>query len=150
MRTLIYLTALAISAPTAVELLLPSMHITPSARAEEGHKHGKDEKKKLGRKTIGDYTVSVIVVGDPHDDKTVEFDVKLVDSKAEPKAVRAWVGTEDGKGSEKAELTKKTSTYVGTATLPAPLPAGSAVWIEIETDAGVKSASYSIEDEHKH
>jgi len=150
MRTLLYLAALTVAVPTAVEVLVPTVSLTRAAFAEEGHKHGKDEKRKLGRQSIAGYTVSVIIVGDPHEEKSIDFDVKLIDAKTEPKAIRVWIGTEDGAGSTKAALTKKTTTYVGVAAVPSPLPAGSKVWVEIETDAGTNSGSYSIEDGHKH
>src|SRR5687767_4738792 len=42
------------------------------------HKHGGGEKHKLGRKTIGDYTVSVIVIGEAEAGAVVDFDIKLI------------------------------------------------------------------------
>ncbi len=111
---------------------------------------GQKEKHKLGRKKIADYTVSVIITGDIHDDKEIEFDVKLFDAKTDPKALRAWIGTEDAKGSEKVELKKKTATFGGVAKVPSPLPDDAKVWVEVETDAGIAKASYEDKHDHKH
>ena len=49
-------------------------------------KHGPDEKHKLGRKPVGDYTVSVILIGEVEAGKPVTFDIKLIDAKSDPKA----------------------------------------------------------------
>ena len=114
------------------------------------------EKHKLGRQKIGNYTVSVIMVGDPHEQKTVDFDVKLYDlagSKtppADPKAMRVWIGAEDAKPADKVAMTKKETTFAATATVPAPLADSAKVWVEVETDAGVSRGSFAMEHEHKH
>jgi len=122
----------------------------PVLLAEDASKHADGEKQKLGRQKIGDYTVSVIMVGDIHDDKEIDFDVKLVDAKAEPKALRIWIGSEDGKGSEKATLTKKKTTFGAKAKVPSPLPETPRVWVEVETDSGTTKGSYAINDKHDH
>lgn len=122
----------------------------PILLAEEGHKHSEDEKQKLGRQKIGDYTVSVIMVGDIHDDKEIDFDVKLIDAKSDPKALRIWIGAEDGAGSEKATLVKKKTTFGGKAKVPNPVPKDAKVWVEVETDAGTAKGSYAINDKHDH
>jgi hypothetical protein len=113
------------------------------------------EKIKLGRQKIGNYTVSVILVGDPHDQKTVEFDVKLYDQEAsktpppDPKALRAWIGSENAKTEEKIALSKKKTTFGGTVPVPQPLAESAKVWIEVETDSGVAKGSFKL-DEHDH
>jgi hypothetical protein len=91
-----------------------------------------------------------MITGDFHDDKEITFDVKLIDAKTDPKALRVWIGTEDAKGSEKATLTKKTTTFGGIAKVPTPLPAETKVWVEIETDSGVSKGSYVVEEKHDH
>ena len=115
------------------------------------HKHGKDEKHKLGKKPIGDYTVSVIVIGEAEAGERVKFDIKLYDGKSDPKALRVWIGTEDGKGSTKVPGTKETTTYKGEIEVPKPMPAGGKLWVELETESGVKSGSWDLEEHgHKH
>ena len=119
--------------------------------AESGHQHGKGEKHKLGRQTIGDYTVSVILVGEVEPGEHVDFDIKLIDAKADPKALRVWIGAADASGSTKADGTKGKTTYTGEVDVPKPLPEGARLWVELETDAGVKSGSFEIEKhDHKH
>ncbi|MBC8105222.1 MAG: hypothetical protein H7Z14_01420 [Anaerolineae bacterium] len=115
------------------------------------HKHGQGEKHKLGRKAIGDYTVSVNLIGEIEPGGHVDFDIKLIDAKSDPKALRVWIGTEDGSGAKKAEGKKGQTTYTGEVDVPKPLPQGAKLWVELETDAGVKRASYELEEHgHKH
>jgi len=103
------------------------------------------------REVIGDYTVSVITIGEVEAGGHVDFDIKLIDATTDPKALRAWIGTEDGKGSEKAEGKKGKTTYTGEVKVPKPLPEGAKLWVEVEADAGVKSASYDYDThDHKH
>jgi hypothetical protein len=122
------------------------------ARAEEKA----PEKHKLGRTLIGTYTVSVIMIGDPHEVKAVEFDVKLYDKDAsktpppDPKALRIWIGAEDVKAADKVALTKGKSTFAAMAPVPAPLAKDAKVWVEVETAAGVSRGSFSMEHEHEH
>lgn len=63
------------------------------------------------------------------------FDVVITGGK--PKAVRFWVGTEDAKGSVKAKAEEETPKNWHThAEVPAPLPAGSKFWVEVEPSTG--------------
>lgn len=151
-KSLITLTAIAaaFAAGTVGPSLVPSGD--SQVRAAEGeHKHGPNEKHKLGRKTIGDYTVSVILIGEVEAGGHVDFDIKLIDAKTDPKALRVWIGTEDAAGSEKADGKKGKTTYTGEVKVPATLPEGAKLWVELETDAGVKRGSYNYEHhDHKH
>ena len=134
-------------------LVATPLHLGTTAlhAAEEGHKHGKGEKHKLGRQTIGNYTVSVILIGEVEPGEHVDFDIKLIDAKTDPKALRVWIGTADAAGSEKATGTKGATTYTGEVNAPKPLPAGSKLWVELETEDGTKSGSFAIEESgHKH
>jgi hypothetical protein len=60
-----------------------------------------------------------------------------------------WVGLEDAKASDKVQLQKKESTFGGKSKVPEPEPAGSKVWVEVETEKGTAKGSYVVE-EHKH
>lgn len=128
--------------------VLTSAAPAPVVAPDGDHKHGEGAMHKLGRQKIGEYTVSAIMFGEAEAGKTVEFDIKLIDAKTDPKAMRVWIGTEDAKGSEKAATTKKTATFGAPVKVPSPLPAGSKAWIEVETDAGVLKGSYAIEEDH--
>lgn len=116
----------------------------------------KDALHKLGRQKIGDYTVSTNMRGDPHDQKTVAFDVKLFDKDAsktpppDPKAMRIWIGAEDAAADVKVAMKKKQATFGATVTVPQPLPEKAKVWVEIETDAGVSRGSFAMEHDHDH
>jgi hypothetical protein len=113
------------------------------------------EKIKLGRQKIGNYTVSVILVGDPHEQKTVDIDVKLFDAEAsktpppDPKALRAWIGGESVKAEDKVNLEKRKSTFGAPMPVPQPLAETAKVWVEVETDAGTARGSFKL-DEHDH
>jgi hypothetical protein len=63
------------------------------------------------------------------------FDLVITGGK--PKAVRFWVGTEDGKDSVKAKAEEETTDNWHThAEVPKPLPAGSKFWAEVEPPTG--------------
>jgi hypothetical protein len=61
----------------------------------------------------------------------------VVITGGKPKAVRFWVGTDDGKGSVKAKAEEETTDNWHThAKLPDLLPAGSKFWVEVEPPTG--------------
>ncbi|HBS28410.1 MAG TPA: hypothetical protein DEB06_02930 [Phycisphaerales bacterium] len=65
-------------------------------------------------------------------------------STAKVVAVRFWIGTEDAKGSVKAlaeiEDPSEPTRWHTHAEIPNPLPAGGALWVQIEDEQGVTSA----------
>ena len=118
--------------------------------AEDGQQHGKNEIQKLGRKKIGDYTVSVVMIGEAEAGAKAKFDIKLIDAKTDPKALRVWIGKEDVKAEGKLEATKGENTYTAEVPVPAELST-AVVWVEIETEAGTSRASYLLQQhDHKH
>jgi hypothetical protein len=72
------------------------------------------------------------------------FDVVITGGR--PKAVRFWVGTEDGKGSVKAKAEEETPDNWHThAEVPDPLPQRSKFWVEIEPPTGATfKASFEL------
>lgn len=125
--------------------------------SHDGHDHGPggahaDEHASmidLGTAAIGAFEVKAsrdsgaIVAGK---DAAIDAVVKPAAGAADKiAAVRFWIGTEDAKGSVKAradiEDPKHPDHWHTHAEVPSPLPAGSKVWIEIETDKGVRSAA---------
>lgn len=101
---------------------------------------------QLGTSTIGTFDVKAtrdegqIVAG-----KDAPIDVTVTPtagSTAKAVAVRFWIGTEDAKGSVKAkadiENPAEPNRWHTHAELPNPIPAGSKLWVEIETDGGKK------------
>ncbi len=148
------ITAVALLAITGLSALSFNAYAVPAApvkMAEEPHKHAEGEKHKLGRKTIAGYTVSVILVGEVEAGKHVDFDIKLIDAKNDPKALRVWVGLEDAKGAKKTDGVKGTATYTGEVDVPKPIPEKAKIWVEIETDAGVSKDWFEYDThDHKH
>jgi ABC-type Zn2+ transport system substrate-binding protein/surface adhesin len=55
-------------------------------------------------------------------------------------AVRAWIGTQDAKGSIKAKMDPEKDSFHSHIEVPNPLPSGSKLWVEIEDDKGTKAA----------
>lgn len=142
------LTALVGVSAIAFSQALASVAPAPRLFAEDGHKHGKEEIHKLGRKTIAGYVVSVIVVGEAHAGETVKVDIKLIDAKTDPKALRVWIGAEAIEAKDKVELKKGEKTYAGELKVPAGTPDGAKLWVEVETADTTAKASYDTE--HKH
>ena len=115
---------------------------------EEGHEeeHGHDDhgdRHELGESVLGAFTVKVARLGDITAGEEGVLDVEV--SGGTPAAVRAWVGVESGKGSMKTKLDGDHG-YHGHIEVPATLPEGSAVWIEVEDADGKKvSGSFKLE-----
>lgn len=123
----------------------------PQMLVEDGHQHGKQAIHKLGRKEIGSFTVSVIMVGEAEAGGKVMFDVKLIDAREDPKALRAWIGDENVNDDGKKSMIKGEKTYSLEYTVPDPIPTGAKVWIEVETESGKVRGAYETEThDHKH
>ncbi len=120
----------------------------------EDHKDHKDEgqgghvdageRYELGEANIGAFHVTVSSMGEiePGHEGVLNLEV----SGGEPVAVRAWVGVESARGSLRAKLYGHGKDFHGHLDVPASLPEGSALWIEIEDANGEKStASITLE-----
>lgn len=131
------------------------------ADSHDGHDHGPgDDHGKpdshapghggaviaLGEQTVGPFTVKAtrdegtIVAGkDAPIDATV---TPAAGGTAKATAVRFWIGTQDAKGSIKAkaeiEDPKDPNRWHVHAEIPSPIPAGSKLWVEIESGTGEK------------
>ena len=119
------------------------------AAAQSGHQHDHGHKHKLGRQVIGGYTVSVILLGEIEPGGHVDFDIKLIDVKTDPKTLRVWIGPADAAGAgatTKTEGKKGRTTYTGEIPVPKPLPDGAKLWVEIETNRGTSSGSFDLEE----
>lgn len=107
---------------------------------EDGHDHGPTT--ELGEQTSGTFTIKASREGDVVAGKDVAVNIHVApaaDAKSKAAAVRVWVGTQDGKGSMKARAEHEKTSWHAHAEIPSPLPEGSKLWIEIETDAGEKT-----------
>lgn len=134
------------------------------ADSHDGHDHGPgDDHRKpdshapghggaviaLGEQTVGPFNAKAtrdegqIVAG-----KDAAIDVTITPvagSAAKAVAVRFWIGMQDAKGSVKAkaeiEDPKDPNRWHVHAEIPSPMPAGSKLWVEIESDKGEKSVA---------
>jgi hypothetical protein len=103
-----------------------------TAPAAAGH-----NRLPLGEKTVGNLKLVATM------DEAIKatgggegaFDLVITGGK--PKAVRFWVGAENGEGSVKAKAEEETTDNWHThAEVPNPLPAGSKFWAEVEPPTG--------------
>ena len=118
---------------------------------DKDHEHAHDgPKHDLGKKAVAGYVVSVTQIGDAVTaGKASTFEIKVnpkdaAAGAAQPTAVRAWVGNEKAQGSVKAKAPwhEKGKFYDADLEVPAKLPDGSKLWVEVETDAGKHRASF--------
>ena len=119
---------------------------------DHDHDHDKDghhggPRHELGKQTVAGNAVSVTQIGDAVvAGKAVTFEIKVspeaAGSAAKPKAVRAWVGNEKAEGSLKGNAPWREKFYDADLEVPATLPAGSKLWVEVENDAGKHRASF--------
>jgi hypothetical protein len=111
---------------------------------DHGHAQHGGAVIELGAATMGAFGVKAtrdegqIVAG-----KDAAIDATITAAAGAPAkvaAVRFWIGTQDGKGSVKAraeiEDPKDPDRWHTHAEVPNPLPEGSKLWVEIETDKG--------------
>ena len=70
-----------------------------------------------------------------------EIDVGLVQTSGSPAiAIRLWVGNETGVGSAKTKSHSHGASHHAVPQAPNPLPANSALWIEVESAMGERES----------
>jgi hypothetical protein len=153
--------ALMTVALTASSLLATAHAQTAPTGDHAGHSHGEgyasqdhaegkaDEhagiKQDLGKKEIGGYTVQVTQVGNVKAGEAAIFVITITGGAAEPKVVRAWVGVESGEGTIRAKAEEeKGGEWHAHLTVSKPMPAKSALWIELEAGANKPKASFTF------
>ena len=105
--------------------------------AHDDHGHG--AATALGAVTLGTLTATVAAAETPIAGKEWPVTVNLPAGTTAPKAIRIWVGIENGRGSEKAKAegeAEHPGVYEGHVTVPAPLPEGAKLWISLEPATG--------------
>ena len=91
----------------------------------------------LGEQTVGGLQLTAMQDGQIQPGGEGAFDLKVAGPK--PKAVRFWVGVENGEGSVKARAEEESPGNWHThVEVPDPLPPGSKFWAEIEPQQGAK------------
>jgi hypothetical protein len=106
--------------------------------------HGHGPRKPLGSMTIGTHTFEVVQFGDVVAGKDTAINLEFAAGKPLPATARAWFGTQSGEGSRKSKLTKDSehpNALHQHVDAPSPLPAGSALWIEIEENGKTEAKS---------
>ena len=110
--------------------------------AADEHGHGKAV--ELGKVTIGSATVNVEVAGTIAAGKEVHVELHVTPPTPAPKAIRVWIGVENGRGSEKAKAEGEAAHpggYEAHVDVPSPLPEGSKLWISVEPAEGEAAKS---------
>jgi hypothetical protein len=132
--------ALGLSAPLGAA----DEHAGHNHAAEGAHAHGKAE--AVGSVDISVYKVAVSASGAIAAGKEWHVELRLNPNQPAPKAIRVWVGAENGRGSVKAKAEAEKDAkgeYGAHLEIPSPLPADSKLWITIEPDNG-QSAKGSL------
>ncbi len=102
------------------------------------HGHGHGPKTELGTQSAGGMTIAAAREGDVTPGGEATFDITVSGGTGKPAAVRVWVGSQDGKGSIKGKAEAEGDGWHAHAEVPKPLPAGSKLWVEVETAKGEK------------
>ena len=137
--------ALVPTAPGAPSGVAPARPVIADDKHKEGD-HGeehKGEKKDLGKQDIAGYSVHATQVGDVKPGEEAIFILALSGGSGKPKAVRGWVGVESGERSVKSRAEDEGKEYHLHHPVSKPLPPKSRLWVEIETAAGRKRASFT-------
>lgn len=108
------------------------------AGSHEGHEHHAGERHELGATKVGEFEISAAYSGTITPGKEVDVDLALKGERGKVAAIRAWIGTEDAKGSMKAKAALEGEGYHAEVEVPEPMPAGAALWVEIETSQAQK------------
>jgi hypothetical protein len=58
-----------------------------------------------------------------------------------PAAVRLWIGEKSGAGSLKTKASGHDNHFHGRAEVPSQIPAGAALWIEVESASGERTSA---------
>jgi hypothetical protein len=127
-------------ATTGLAILLAAG--TPLAAADDhaGHDHAAHAHGKamaIGTVTPGAYTAAIAATGAPAAGQTWHVELRLDPGPAAPRAIRLWVGAENGRGSVKAKAEADAAgEYSAHLEVPSPLAVDSRLWIALETADG--------------
>ncbi|NUM36532.1 MAG: hypothetical protein HUU50_18480 [Candidatus Brocadiae bacterium] len=110
---------------------------------EEKHAHNHEHQhggtaQKLGTLVMEGVNIAITQSGDIKSE--ICLGLQLENVKTAPKAIRAWIGLEDAKGSLKglaSRVCEEDYDYDVHIEAPKVLPEGSKIWIEIEKNEGM-------------
>lgn len=106
------------------------------ADCQDGHENHEGEKHELGTAKLGEFEVSAVYCGTITPGQELDVDLALKGERGRVAALRTWIGTEDAKGSMKVKAAPEGEGYHAEVEVPEPMPAGAALWMEIETSRG--------------
>ena len=107
--------------------------------AGHGDDHDHGATTELGEQSAGGFTIKASRDGDVVAGKDAAIDVWVTGGTSKVAAVRFWIGTQDAKGSVKAKAELEKDNWHTHAEIPSPMPEGSKLWVEVETDKGEKT-----------
>lgn len=112
-----------------------------------GHNHG--HAVVVGRVDIAGHSVQAKLSGALEPGSEVFIDMTLAGDKALPKAVRAWIGSEDAAQTGKVliEVGEKGSGHAHIE-VPKPLDSAHRLWIELEDAQGKRRGSLELAPTH--
>ncbi len=105
--------------------------------AETMDEHGSEN--PLGSVEIAGTTFEASFDGEIESGAEMHINLNITDGP-KPAAVRLWVGDESATGSIKSKADATDNRFHGHAEVPAELTEGVALWIEIESDDGSRTA----------
>ncbi|MFN7020405.1 MAG: hypothetical protein ACK4WH_03645 [Phycisphaerales bacterium] len=105
---------------------------------DHDHDHGHGPTTQLGEQQVGGFTVKASRDGDVTPGGDMPVDVWVTGGAVKVSVVRLWIGTQDAKGSMKARAELEKDNWHTHADVPKPMPEGSKLWVEFETDKGDK------------
>lgn len=116
---------------------------TPAKTDDHAHKEGDDHHHgattELGEQSEGGFAIKASRDGDVVAGKDAAIDVWVTGGTSKVAAVRFWIGTQDAKGSVKAKAELEKDNWHTHAEIPSPMPEGSKLWVEVETDKGERT-----------
>ncbi len=117
-------------------------HTDEDSQQDDGHNHG--TQYPLGSINLGETTFALVLHGTIEAGQSTVLDVTITEGNA-PSALRAWVGSKNGRGSVKALLeADKDGTYHAHMEVPEELAQESAIWLSATTDEGTIRGKQAI------
>ncbi|MFK7788472.1 MAG: hypothetical protein AB8C95_03120 [Phycisphaeraceae bacterium] len=127
-------------------------HDDHEAHSEDGgygHSHDSANEHGLGEIKIADSVFDVTLGGEPSPNAAIHIDLEIK-SGPTPAAIRVWVGDLSATGSVKGKAIGANGDYHADVTCPAELAQDAAIWIEVESADGTRTAgSLAIDHDHK-
>lgn len=101
---------------------------------DHGHSHG--PVRSLGQAAQDGLEFKVSLEGDLKPGAEASFDVQVSPAAS---AVRAWIGTQDAKGSVRAKAEREGAGWHVHVEAPSPMPEGARLWVEAEKEGGART-----------